>query len=153
MSLVEWMEVGAIDLSVNHIGYYTISTKFIIIHRFIVTGLRRCDGWLLDSKVRLMICMEIAYKKPKVVRGKNGCQGIASNLKSLMHPCQDSRYNFELEKQQLQKNTSLDSISSSTRYDEGLVLGSCYCNRPTKTLHLPPLPTPLPSRYQSSSRG
>ena len=83
MSLVEWVEVGAIDLSVNHIGYYTVSTKFIIIHRLIVTGLRRCDGWLLDSRVRLMICMRIAYKKPEVMRGKNGCQGMASILKSL----------------------------------------------------------------------
>ena len=45
MSLVEWMEVGAIDLSVNHVGYYTVSTKFIIIHRLIVTGLRQVR-WL-----------------------------------------------------------------------------------------------------------
>ena len=80
---MEGVEVGAIDLSVNHIDYYTISKEFIIIHGIIITKLGRCDGWLLDCNVRLMVCMGIAYKKPRVGSGKNGCQGIASNLKSL----------------------------------------------------------------------
>ena len=84
MSLVEGVEVGAIDLSVNYVGYYTISEEFTIIHRIIITGLSSCDGWLFDCEVRLMICIGIAYKKPKVVSGKNKCQGIASNLKLLM---------------------------------------------------------------------
>ena len=83
MSLVEWVEVGAIDLSVNHIDCYTISREFIIMNRIIITELSWCDGWLLACEVKLMICMGIAYKKPRVVSGKNKCQGFASNLKSL----------------------------------------------------------------------
>ena len=51
MGLVKEREVAAIDLSVRHVDYYTISTRLNTTQRVIITRLGDCDRWLFECEL------------------------------------------------------------------------------------------------------